>query len=68
MVICPPSLKAAIEDEPLAPAGVDPSTVPPELMRWWFAELFPWARVNAQRLKDGQDWCRKIETKPPDPG
>jgi hypothetical protein len=47
---------------------VDPSTLPPAVVAWWFEELLPWGRANALRLKQGQTWCLKQETKPPDPG
>ena len=65
-VTCPPSLKATVESEPLAPAGVDMAALPEGLGAWWFGEFIPWARTNAVRLDQGRTWCLKRETPPPD--
>ena len=66
-VTCPPSLQAAVADEPIAPEGVRLDLLPPGAAEWLFSELLPWARVNAKRLDQGQRWCASLG-RPPDPG
>ena len=56
-LVCPASLAADIEPEPLPPAGIDPSTLPPGLGAFLFGEWLPWARGNVQRLDQAKVWC-----------
>ncbi len=66
-VACPPSLSAPIADEPIAPEGVKLDSLPPGAAEWFFADLLPWARMNATRLDQGKRWCATLG-RPPDPG
>ena len=58
-LVCPSSLTARIEDEPLAPKGFSIDTLPPQLAQWWFGDYIPWSRSIAVRLDQGKSWCEK---------
>ena len=62
----PPVALLSCQDEPLAPEGVDVSALPDGVAEWWFGSFLPWSRGNAVRLEQGQAWCLKRETPPPD--
>jgi hypothetical protein len=58
--VCPSSLKADIEAEPMAPEGVVVTDLPEGVAAWWFGEFIPWARGNALRLDQAKGWCEAL--------
>lgn len=63
-VICPPSLSAPLNPEPLAPEGVQLADLPPGVAEWWFSDMLPWARSTALRLDQGRRWCDGLGKSP----
>ncbi|MFZ0267747.1 hypothetical protein [Caulobacter sp.] len=62
-LVCPASLAADIDPEPMPPGGIDPASLPPALSAFLWGEWLPWARGNTQRLDLGKAWCEKKAAK-----
>lgn len=62
-VVCPPSLKAGLDAEPLPPAGIDVAQLPAELVAFLWGDWLPWGRDKANRLDQARAWCLAQEAK-----
>lgn len=57
VVPCPAQARAEVSPEPIMPEDAEFN---PPADRWLFAELLPWARLNATARENTRQWCEEI--------
>src|SRR5690606_29146817 len=57
VVPCPATARAEVQAEPIMPEDAEFNA---SADRWLFAELLPWARMNARSREATRQWCESL--------